>query len=319
MGKNCFVIMPFSQTNEKHTKIYWDNFFYKFIKPSVEQLGYSCRRSTAQPSSIIKEILKELYETDIVIAVLTDFNANVWYELGTRHSLRKGTIMIIEDGQKIPFDILSYGLITYEDTIAGSADFLTFLIQFISKIENEKPADSPAMEFLGNFASNDFQKRVDDLEERYQRKLDKIVDLLTNIQKTDGVRVSEHVKVEMSKPKRILWVDDYPSNNEAIIDLLKHQGIEFDLAINTDQSLDLLSKNEYCAIISDMGRGNESDAGLRMIREMKRKFTNPPPILIFSSGKAVDAFGHSATKEGAVIATSNGSLLINTITKILKL
>jgi hypothetical protein len=28
----------------------------------------------------MKELLRELYEVDLVLAVLTDLNANVWYE-----------------------------------------------------------------------------------------------------------------------------------------------------------------------------------------------------------------------------------------------
>jgi len=97
MIKQAFVIMPFSETNSKHNSEYWRDFFENFVKPTVEKFGYSCRRSSAQPANIVKDILTELLNTDLVIAVLTDFNANVWYELGVRHSIRRGTIMIIEE------------------------------------------------------------------------------------------------------------------------------------------------------------------------------------------------------------------------------
>ena len=142
--------MPFSETTPEHTAAYWDNFFSKFVKPSVERLHYGCRRSKAEPSNIIKDILKELYDADLVLAVLTDFNANVWYELGIRHALRRGTIMTIEEGQELPFDISHYGVIKYEDTIAGGAtDFEEKLRSFVRRIEVEKPADSAVSEFLG--------------------------------------------------------------------------------------------------------------------------------------------------------------------------
>jgi hypothetical protein len=50
-------------------------------------------------------MLGGIVNSDLVLAVLTDYNPNVWYELGTRHSLRHGTIMMLERGQKIPIDI----------------------------------------------------------------------------------------------------------------------------------------------------------------------------------------------------------------------
>jgi hypothetical protein len=112
-GKHCFVIMPFSKTKGKRTAKYWDDFFSNFIKPAVENLGYTCKRSNAKPGNIMKAIVNDLVNSDVVLAVLTDYNANVLYELGTRHSLKRGTIMMLERGQKIPFDIAQYGVIYY--------------------------------------------------------------------------------------------------------------------------------------------------------------------------------------------------------------
>src|SRR5947208_9142896 len=114
MAKRCFVIMPFSETSAKHTEAYWTDFFTKFLKPQFEKLGYTCVRSQAQPANIITDLLGELFGADIVLAVLTDYNANVWYELGIRHVLRKGTIMIMEKAQPVPFDIKHHGVLQYE-------------------------------------------------------------------------------------------------------------------------------------------------------------------------------------------------------------
>lgn len=120
--KQCFVIMPFSATGGRPTG-YWDKFFYDFIKPAVEKLGYACTRSSANPGNIMKAIVKELVNSDVVLAVLTDYNPNVWYELGTRHSLKHGTIMMLEKGQKIPSDLIQYGVICYDEEITGVPKF----------------------------------------------------------------------------------------------------------------------------------------------------------------------------------------------------
>jgi CheY-like chemotaxis protein len=316
MSKSCFVIMPFSQTTGKHTEKYWTDFFEKFIKPSIENFGYSCRRSQAQPSNIIKDILTDLSNADLVIAVLTDYNANVWYELGIRHAQKKGTIMIIEKGEKIPFDISQYGVITYMDTIAGAKDFENEIKRFIDKIENSQSADSPVLEFQGSVTENDYHQMVQDLKVKYNTKLEKITELLQNIQK--DITGREKKEKEPYSKNRVLWVDDYPSNNEVIIDLYRAQGIEFDLAINTDQALEFLEKNQYDLIISDIGRGSVKDAGIRMLREINRHFGKIPPVIFFSSSKTVEKFWGKAKKERALLATSDIWELINKIAEVLE-
>ena len=319
MAKRCFVIMPFSETTERHTAAYWDNFFSKFVKPSVERLGYSCSRSIAQPTNIIKDILKELLNADLVLAVLTDFNANVWYELGIRHALRKGTIMMIEDGQKLPFDISQYGVIKYEDNIVGASDFEEKLRNFIQKIEAEEPVDSPPIEFLGGQTPNDYQQHIKDIEIHYHSKLDKIMQLLQDLLKDHAVtEPSEETKPRTARQK-VLWVDDYPSNNEAIVDIYSQQGVEFDLALDTTRALEQLSNEEYDLVISDIRRGSEPDAGVQMLREIKRCFVNPPPIVIFSSRQAIGRFGKIAKEEGASFITSSTRNLVLKIMEMLNL
>jgi hypothetical protein len=170
--KTSFVIMPFSGTTEKHTEDYWTRFFSDFLKPQLERRGYVSIRSQAQPESIVKGIMKYLHESDLVIAVLTDFNANVWYELGVRHSLRKGTVMMIEKGQKLPFDIASYGVLVYEDTLAGLPAFELALDEFVGRIERDQPVDSPAQEYLGPHWVDLLEQQRRDEEDRHKHRID---------------------------------------------------------------------------------------------------------------------------------------------------
>jgi hypothetical protein len=105
-----------------------------------------CVRSDAGPNHIIKNLLSQLMESDIVLAVLTDGNPNVCYELGVRHTLKNGTIMILEHGEKIPFDLGEYGIIRYDDTDRNS--FQNDLEKFIIKSEKEHEIDNPVKEFF---------------------------------------------------------------------------------------------------------------------------------------------------------------------------
>ena len=118
MTEECFVIMPFSETTEEHDKEYWDHFFCKFIKPALcKWCNYSAHRYVDTPANIIKGIVQALQSYNLVLAVLTDYRHNVLYELGIRHSLREGTIMMIERREdqrlELPFDVQTYGVIDY--------------------------------------------------------------------------------------------------------------------------------------------------------------------------------------------------------------
>jgi len=100
--------MPFSKTTDDHTKEYWDRHFKEYLKPLIEENTIvEARRSQPLRGDIVREIIKYLYVSPIVLADLTDSNANVYWELGVRQSFKPGTITIADDGyrQKIPFNI----------------------------------------------------------------------------------------------------------------------------------------------------------------------------------------------------------------------
>jgi len=147
MRKKCFVIMPFSRTSIFRSSKYWDRFFER-LQNIFDELGYDAFRSEDSPHSLTKAILQDLAMTDLVIAILTDRNPNVWYELGIRNSNRHGTIMAIQEGQKLPFDIDDYGVIYYNiQNKKGSERLKTKIQSYISKLE-QNVNDSPVSEFL---------------------------------------------------------------------------------------------------------------------------------------------------------------------------
>ena len=50
---------------------------------------------------------------------ITAPHQNVFYELGYAHALNKPTILLAQRGRELPFDIRSYRVISYDDTIGG--------------------------------------------------------------------------------------------------------------------------------------------------------------------------------------------------------
>ena len=147
--KKCFVIMPIGSGKEYDI---FRNRYEKIIKPAVEELQdddqqiYECERADLISKSdlITHDILKHLYESDVVIADLSKLNPNVFYELGVRHALRNKTVLIALKGTKLPFDVSNLRIIFYEDRIGGEKEVISQIQDFLKTfVEKEDLVDSP--------------------------------------------------------------------------------------------------------------------------------------------------------------------------------
>lgn len=100
----------------------FDTLYQEVIYPLVkEQLGLSLIRmdEVAGPGIVFEDMKRQLAEAQIVIAEITAPNQNVFYELGYAHALNKPTILMAQRGKELPFDIRSYRVIFYDDSIGG--------------------------------------------------------------------------------------------------------------------------------------------------------------------------------------------------------
>src|SRR5947209_6226303 len=156
--RTCFVIMPFGKTTDKHTEEYLSEHFKDFIKPAIEEamddnhrLGYQARLSNPPGGAIIEDVLANLQEADVVLADLTDFSPNVVYEIGIRHTLRDRTIMILEEGQEIPFYFKTYKIISYSNV--GAQEWRKFKDTIERRLLNLKQnssalSDNPVSDYF---------------------------------------------------------------------------------------------------------------------------------------------------------------------------
>jgi hypothetical protein len=131
--KSVFVIMPFGNRNEyRDGNKESDHVFNEIIRPAVSRaiatLGPDItvvidrEVDKNQSGSITESILKSLVTADVVIADLTGNNANVFFELGVRFSLRrKVTILLAQSQTTVPFDIQDYRLVKYDPFMAEEA------------------------------------------------------------------------------------------------------------------------------------------------------------------------------------------------------
>src|SRR5436309_2944239 len=99
--RDAFVIMPFSPTPSCQD---WTEIYDHVFKPTLIELGWSCERATPSTGSLIASIIQRLSTASVVLADLTDRNANVFYELGVRHSVSLRTIMLSQHTDHVPSD-----------------------------------------------------------------------------------------------------------------------------------------------------------------------------------------------------------------------
>src|SRR5919205_2874413 len=122
--RECFVIMPIGSGDGYQV---YRNRYVHLIQPAVEGIRengeqvFRCIRAdfVTKTGSITRDLLGRLYRCDAVLADLTDLNPNVFYELGVRHALRTGTILIALKGTRPPFDVGDLRIIPYEDRVGA--------------------------------------------------------------------------------------------------------------------------------------------------------------------------------------------------------
>ncbi len=123
---HAFVVMPFGRKQGPDNR--WIDFnaiYYGLIKPALEEAGFEPFRADEETVSgdILTDMFQELLLADLVIADLSIDNANVFYELGVRHALRKRGLVHIQSGRSyMPFDIFNVRTVPYHTDKNGRPD-----------------------------------------------------------------------------------------------------------------------------------------------------------------------------------------------------
>jgi len=114
MKPKCFVLMSFEQDRRE--------VYEHAIRPAAEAAEFECYRAddAFAPEAIIRNIINSIFADDVIVADISGFNPNVFYELGVAHTIGNKTIIICErTGKELPFDLKSYRIIFYQKTIDG--------------------------------------------------------------------------------------------------------------------------------------------------------------------------------------------------------
>jgi len=110
-GTSCFVVQPFASP--------FGAYYESIFKPAIEQAGLTPVRADAEifgTGKVIDQIWRGINQAKVLVAELTTKNANVFYELGLAHALRKPVILISSNQDDVPFDLRHIRVILYDQS-----------------------------------------------------------------------------------------------------------------------------------------------------------------------------------------------------------
>jgi hypothetical protein len=176
----CFVISPIGRDGSEIHNRFKDVLEF-VIRPAIASAGYDMSLIRAddmnRPGSFIKDILRQLLDSYVVIADLTTQNPNVFYELGVRHALSPRTILIAQTADDIPSDLREYRTIVYDTSARGAANFKEQLQKYLKEIfADPHRADNPVMDRLGSVLERQtaaFQEEIKSLRQQLDRVMRK--------------------------------------------------------------------------------------------------------------------------------------------------
>jgi hypothetical protein len=113
--KRCFVISPIGAPGSD-VRTHADDVFNYIVEPVAQQMGYETERGdhTARPGRISDQMYDRILHDDLLIAVLTFQNPNVYYELAIAHAAARPLIILCEASHTLPFDIKDQRVIFYD-------------------------------------------------------------------------------------------------------------------------------------------------------------------------------------------------------------
>lgn len=151
--ERAFVIRPFgTKKDTSGTEINFEKIHTDLIKPALDaaKVGGGTTGEVVEAGNIREDMFSLILEGDLAICDVTIHNANVFYELGIRHALRKRSTILIRgepSADVIPFDLLTDRYLRYDTAHpAASVDALVAMIQ--ATLRTDRRTDSPVFRMM---------------------------------------------------------------------------------------------------------------------------------------------------------------------------
>ncbi len=107
MAQNIFVAMPFKHSLDPVLDV---------IKDAGRLLNTQTSRLDEHPTtgSIVSHIRSQIAQCDLMVAVVSEENGNVYYEIGLAHCQKKPVVLLTTDPSTLKFDLRDHRTIVYD-------------------------------------------------------------------------------------------------------------------------------------------------------------------------------------------------------------
>src|ERR1700730_7267025 len=151
--QQAFIIRAFNTKKDSAGReVDFERIHRELIAPAIEAagLGGGTTGKIIHAGNIREDMFGLILEADLVVCDITVHNANVFYELGIRHALRKKRSILIKGGpvkETTPFDILTDRYLPYE--VEKPEDARPDLVKMIdAAIHSTRETDSPIFKMV---------------------------------------------------------------------------------------------------------------------------------------------------------------------------
>ncbi len=174
----CFVIMPFGEKPDPAggPDVDFNRVYKQALEPAIEAAGMDPIRADEERTGgiIHKPMFERLLLCDYAVADLTTANANVFYELGVRHTARPATTLtIFAKHQPIPFDVNFLRSMPYdlgENNAFGESEARALREAVAARLKDlrelavqQAPVDSPLFDLLTEWQPGDIARLKTDV------------------------------------------------------------------------------------------------------------------------------------------------------------
>ncbi|RYG20586.1 MAG: hypothetical protein EON96_00715 [Caulobacteraceae bacterium] len=176
-AKRCFMITPIGAVGSDDRKR--ADWIYEFVlKEACKETGLKAERADLMAGSpmIGTRIFEALQNADVCVADLSALNANVFYEVGVRHTLQKPIIHIAEEGTSLPFDNAQHEAHFYDLTEVGSLQRLRSVLvtQLSAALAPGFAVSNPLTTALGTIAVSESGDSRDQIFSQLAERVDAI-------------------------------------------------------------------------------------------------------------------------------------------------
>ena len=146
--KRCFVITPIGD-EKSEIRRHIDGIIDEAIVPALgEEYEVRVAHREFELGSINDRVIRNIYDSDLVIANLTQLNPNVMFEIGMRYSFGKPALVIAEEGTRLPFDVIDENTLFYINDPKGAAELRKKIGQFVERIDYGREDYGPIVSTL---------------------------------------------------------------------------------------------------------------------------------------------------------------------------